>query len=168
MAQINLSTEKKLMDLKNRLVVAKGEGEGVGLTGNLGLVDADFCLWNGLAMRSCCVAMGSIYSHLWWSMIMWEKECIYLCVTGSSSCTVENWQNNVNQLWWEKKIFKKKSGVPIVAQWKSLASLSGLGIRHCHELWCRPQTWLRSWVAVAVVEAGRCSSDATPSPGTSI
>ena len=40
MAQINLSTEKKLMDLENRLVVAKREGEGVGWTGNLGLIDA--------------------------------------------------------------------------------------------------------------------------------
>ena len=26
---MNLSTEKKIMDLDNRLVVAKGEGEGV-------------------------------------------------------------------------------------------------------------------------------------------
>ena len=47
MAQMNLSTEKKLMDLENRLVVAKGEGEGVGWTGNLGLINADYCLWNG-------------------------------------------------------------------------------------------------------------------------
>ena len=47
MAQMNLSTEKKLMDLENRLVVAKGEGEGVGWTGNLGLIDANYCLWNG-------------------------------------------------------------------------------------------------------------------------
>ena len=32
MAQMNLSTEKKLMDMENRFVVAmgKGEGEGVG------------------------------------------------------------------------------------------------------------------------------------------
>ena len=37
MAQMNLSTEKKLMDLENRLVVAKGESEGVGWTGNLGV-----------------------------------------------------------------------------------------------------------------------------------
>ena len=29
-AQMNFSTEKKIMDLENRLVVAKGEGEGVG------------------------------------------------------------------------------------------------------------------------------------------
>ena len=32
-AQVNLSTEKKIMDLQNRLVVAKEEGEGVGWLG---------------------------------------------------------------------------------------------------------------------------------------
>ena len=42
-----LSTEKKIMDLQNRLVVARGEGEGVGWMGCLGLIDADSCLWNG-------------------------------------------------------------------------------------------------------------------------
>ena len=47
MAPMNLSTEKKLMDLQNRLVVARGEGEGVGWMGCLGLIDADSCLWNG-------------------------------------------------------------------------------------------------------------------------
>ena len=47
MAQMNLSTEKKIMDMENRLVVAKGDGEGVGWMGNLGLTDADNCLWNG-------------------------------------------------------------------------------------------------------------------------
>ena len=60
MAQMNLSTEKKIMDLENRLVVVKGEGEGVGWMGCLGLIDTDYCLWNGLAMRSCCVALGTI------------------------------------------------------------------------------------------------------------
>ena len=47
MAQMNLSTEKKIMDMENILVVAKEEGEGVGWTGNLGLIDANCCLWNG-------------------------------------------------------------------------------------------------------------------------
>ena len=61
---MNLSTGKKIMDLENRLVAAKGEGNGVGWTGNLGLIDADYCLWNGLAMRSCCVALGTMSSHL--------------------------------------------------------------------------------------------------------
>ena len=44
---MNLSTEKKIMNLENRLVIAKGEGEGVGGTGSLGLIDANYCLWNG-------------------------------------------------------------------------------------------------------------------------
>ena len=35
MVQMNLSTEKKNMDLENRLVVAKVEGDGVGGTGSL-------------------------------------------------------------------------------------------------------------------------------------
>ena len=65
-------------------------------------------------------------------------------------------------------------GVPIVAQGKwiwlvsmrmqvgSLASLSGLMIWYCYELWCRSQTHLGSGVAVAV--AGSYSSDSTSSP----
>ena len=66
MAQMNLSTEKKLMDLENRFVVVKGEGEGegVGWIGILGLMDANCCFWNGLAMRSCCVALGTMSRHL--------------------------------------------------------------------------------------------------------
>ena len=51
---------------------------------------------------------------------------------------------------------------------RSLASLSGLRIRHCHELWGRSQTWLGSGVAVAVAQAGGYSSYSTPSLGTSI
>ena len=72
---------------------------------------------------------------------------------------------------WRDSVFKNsgdlpkhplinKLGVPIVAQRKwiwlgtmrlrvpSLASLSGLRIRLCHELWCRWQMWLGSDVAV--------------------
>ena len=57
----------------------------------------------------------------------------------------------------------KNSWVPVVAQWKRiwlgtmrlqvlpLASLSGLRIQHCGELWCRLQMQLGSCVAVAVV-----------------
>ena len=41
MAQMKLSTEKKILDLENRLVVAKGEVEGLEWIGNLGLIDAD-------------------------------------------------------------------------------------------------------------------------------
>ena len=38
---------KKITDLENKLVVAKGEGEGVGWIGSLGLIDADCGHWNG-------------------------------------------------------------------------------------------------------------------------
>ena len=64
MVQMNLSTEKKIMDLENRFVIAKGEGEGVGWMGYLGLIDGDYCIWNGLAVRSCCVALGTMSGHL--------------------------------------------------------------------------------------------------------
>ena len=50
----------------------------------------------------------------------------------------------------------------------SLASLSGLRIWCCHELWCRLQKWFGSHVAVAVVWAGSCISSLTPSLGTSM
>ena len=47
-------------------MVAKGEGvgKGVGLVVRLGLIDVDFCLWNGLAMRSGQVALRTMSSHL--------------------------------------------------------------------------------------------------------
>ena len=64
MAKRNISTEKKLMDFENRLVVAKGNWEGVGWIGSLGLIGEDYCLGNGLAMRSCCVALGTMSGHL--------------------------------------------------------------------------------------------------------
>ena len=51
-------------------------------------------------------------------------------------------------------------------QVRSLASLSGLRIWTSRELWCRSQMQLGSHVAV--VEAGSCTSDATPSLGTSM
>ena len=55
---MNFSKEKKIMDL-----VAKEKGEVVGWIGSFRLTDADY-LWNELAMRSCCVALGSMSSHL--------------------------------------------------------------------------------------------------------
>ena len=48
-----------------------------------------------------------------------------------------------------------------------LASLNGLKIWRCYELWCRLQTRLGSCVAVAVVQASSYSSDSTPSMGIS-
>ena len=49
----------------------------------------------------------------------------------------------------------------------SLASLSGLRIRCCCELWCRSQIQLGAGIAMAMVLASGCSSDLTHSLVTS-
>ena len=72
---MNLSTEKKIMDLENRLVVAREEGEGVGGFGSLKLMNASYCSWNGLTMRSCCVALRTMSRYL-----QWEKNYVYMYV----------------------------------------------------------------------------------------
>ena len=70
-----------------------------------------------------------------------------------------NLSEYLNFLWFTFHV----RGVPVMAQWKwiqlgtmrlwvwSLASLSGLRIWHCCELWCRSQMWLRSGFAVVLV-----------------
>ena len=57
----------------------KGEGEGVGWFGSLGLIDRNYCLWNELAMRSCCVALRTMSSHLWWNMMCENGVCTCMC-----------------------------------------------------------------------------------------
>ena len=44
MQQMKLSAEKKFTDMKNRLVVAKGEVEGVGWARSVGLVNANYAI----------------------------------------------------------------------------------------------------------------------------
>ena len=65
MAQMNLSIEKKQTPgLGKQTYGCQGGGDGVGWIGSLELTDANNCFWSGLAMRSCCIAQGSITSHL--------------------------------------------------------------------------------------------------------
>jgi len=47
---MNLFTEKKIMDLENRLVAAQWEREGVGGIRSLGVSDTT---WNRFTRRSC-------------------------------------------------------------------------------------------------------------------
>ena len=102
MAQMNLSTEKKFMDLENRLVVAKGEG--VGRTGNLGLIDTNHLEWisNEIPLYSTGNCIQSLAMKHDGGQCEKKNVCIYMHmyvrVTGSLCCIAENWQNTVNQL----------------------------------------------------------------------
>ena len=47
-AQMNLSTEQKQTHKHGEQICGcQGGGRGVGSTGNLELIDANYCLWNG-------------------------------------------------------------------------------------------------------------------------
>ena len=80
----------------------------------------------------------------------------------------------------EQSLNMGHTGVAVMAQWvknstsihedlfQLLASHSGLRIWRCCELQARSQRWLASQVVVAVVQAGCCSADLTPSLGISL
>ena len=116
-------------------MVAKGEGEG--WTGDPGLIDANYCLWNGQATRSCCIALGTITCCFWWSMMkanMRKRMCICICnwVTllysrkMTDHCKPSMIEKNENHLkkrnkknlnlvnWKSKKNKRKKSPTPQV------------------------------------------------------
>ena len=57
--------QKQIMDIKRRLVVASGRGQGVGGTGSLGLVDANCYIWNGCtAQGTACNCVTLLYNRI--------------------------------------------------------------------------------------------------------
>ena len=54
-------------------MVAQGEGEGVAGIWSLGLTNANYCSWNSLTMRSCCVALRTMSRYFQCSTTMGEK-----------------------------------------------------------------------------------------------
>ena len=76
---MNFSTEKKIMDLENRLVAAWREREGVEGIGGLGLIDANYCSCNGFTMTSCCVALRTMSRYLYCNPTM-EGNSMYTCM----------------------------------------------------------------------------------------
>ena len=67
---MNLSTEKKCMDLENRLVVAKGQGRGSGVDGELGVNRCKLLPLELTSNEILLCSTGNYASHLRWSMIM--------------------------------------------------------------------------------------------------
>ena len=86
---MNVSTEKKIIDLEDRLVATRGERKGVGGIESLELTYANYCSWNGFTIRSCCVAL-KLCLDTYIATQQWEeKVCIRVCVTWSPWCTAE-------------------------------------------------------------------------------
>ena len=89
------------------------------------------------------------------------------CKQIANWCFISNAKNNcMKQFPWAQ--WKQIRLGAMRLRLRSLASLGGLRIQHCRELWCRSQTRLGSGVAVAVAVAGSCSSNWIPSLGTSM
>ena len=76
---MNVSTEKKIIDLENRLVAAQGERKGVQGIRSLGLTDANYCSWNGFTLRSCCEALRTMSRYLHLNTTMGGKS-MYMCM----------------------------------------------------------------------------------------
>ena len=76
---MNISTEKKIIDLENRFVASPGGGGGSGRNRELGVTDANYCSWNGLTMRLCCVALRSMSRYLHCNTTM-EGKPMYTCM----------------------------------------------------------------------------------------
>ena len=60
-------------------ISAQGGGGGSGMDWELGIMDANYCFWDGLTMRSCCAALRNMSRYLHWSMKMGEKS-MYTCM----------------------------------------------------------------------------------------
>ena len=61
MAQMIYLQNRKDHGLIGQTCVCRGEGEGMGWIGSLGLEDENCCVWSGQSIRSCCIAQGTIY-----------------------------------------------------------------------------------------------------------
>ena len=78
MVQRKLSTEKKIMDLENRLVVAKGEGGGSGMDWELGV---NRCRLLPLEWISNEILLCSTGNYVWSLMIEYDnvrKKNVYM------------------------------------------------------------------------------------------
>jgi len=98
------------------------------------------------------------------SFYLYGLECVTWPALGSVSPSAECQENTIsNKVCLAHARYYIKTGIPLVAQWKRirlgtmrmqvrpLASLSGLRIQHCRELWCRSQKLPGSHVAVSAV-----------------
>lgn len=105
---MNLSTEKK--QTRGRGEEACGCQEGGGGTGCWRSVDAGDCIWNGEAMRFCCIARETLSDHLRWNTMEAQRGeekrmqmDVWLGHFAGQRKLTEHWESTVR-----KKRFKKE------------------------------------------------------------
>ena len=106
-----------------------------------------------IGRSSCPASYASNVSYF--AVFMWK------CTTNSSSRNIKHGSSCCGAAEMSPTRNHEDVGsIPDLAQWvRDLAF---------HELWCRSKMQLGSHIAVSVAEASRCSSDSTPSLGTSM
>ena len=93
---MNFSTEKKVMGLENRLVIALWGGGGNRTDWELGVNGCKLLLLEWISNEILLCSTGDYV----WSLMMehdYVRKRIYMC-DWVPCCTVENYQNTVNQL----------------------------------------------------------------------
>ena len=153
------------MAKKRRLRVPKGEKGGSVMDGHFGgLGDVNSYVWNGWALGSYCTAQGNVcdwvtllYNRTWWNIV--NQLHFNNNNNNNKRSKYSEWDTHGSSF--DLKIIILEFSLWLSGLWtqlvsvrmwiQSLASLSGLRIWHCCELWDRSQVQLGSGVAVAVV-----------------
>ena len=76
---MNLPTERKIMDLENRFVVAQGEGEGVGWIG-MGVNECKLLLLEWINTKILLYSTENLSRYLQCSTTMGEKIYVHMYV----------------------------------------------------------------------------------------
>ena len=115
MTQINLSMKRnRIMDIENRLVVAKGEEVGGGIEWEVG---ASRCKLLYIEWINNKVLLYTTENYIQYPMVNHngkdiKKECIYICINESLCCTAvinTTLQINYNSILKKERILKNRS-----------------------------------------------------------
>ena len=79
MAQMNLSTEKKIMDMENRLVVAKGEAGGSGMDWEFGVSRCKLLPLEWISNEILLYSTGNYIQSLMMEHDNVRKRSVYIC-----------------------------------------------------------------------------------------
>ena len=101
-------------------------------------------------MRSCCIALGTMSNHLWWSTIMWEKRiytymCNWVTMLGSRKLT-EHCKPAIMK---KKKVLKKRD--------RDIGKMLWMGLQVLLYRKCPGEGKNKSWMSAHALLASLCA-----------